>query len=308
MRRFSPSAALVAAGALVWGCSVYDSSLVPADNSLIGAGDAPSSSGNSTTNQSGNSSSTAGKTTTPATGGQAGGGQPSSATGGTIAVSDGGEGGDSPDVSGGTGGSVGGGSSGGSNAGSGGSGGTSKAGSGGGGTAGKASGGAAGTGGSGGAAPVAKCADHPIPLKTMWKPTASASSLGNGMESDGLYNPPAHLTDGLLNERWSSGQPQAGDEWIQIDFGVVVNITQLTLNVNQDTSDYPRAYAVRISNTTEDFNAAVKSSGVGMLGNTAITFPAPITGQFLTVRQTGVDVLPDTKWWTVAEVLVGCTD
>jgi F5/8 type C domain len=302
MRPISSSPAFVAAGALAWGCAIYDSSLVPSNDSLVGTGDAPSTAGRSgNTNESGSSSSTAGKTATT-TGGKSG--DAGSATSGTSAIPEGGEGGDAPIVNGGSGGS------GGTGTGGGGIGGASKGGSGG--TGGKAgSGGAAGSagsGGSGGSAPVAKCADHPIPLKTTWVATASTSSVGNGMESDGLYNPPIHLTDGLLNERWSSGQSQSGDEWIQIDFGVVVNITQLTLNVNQDTGDYPRAYAVRVSNTSQDFAVAVKSSGAGALGNTVITWPSLITGRYLTVRQTGVDVDPDTAWWTVAEVLVGCTD
>jgi hypothetical protein len=303
MRPFSPSPVFVAATALVWGCTVYDSSLVPSDNSLVGSGDAPSTSGSS--NHAG-SASTAGKTSM-STGGNADTGQAGTVSGGTSAFPEGGDGGDAPNVN-----SGGGGTGGLSNAGSGGK--VSTGGGGGGGTGGKASGGTGGTGGKGGSggtggtATVVKCADHPIPLKTTWVATASISSLADGMESNGLYNPPAHMTDGLYNERWSSGQPQSGDEWIQIDFGAVVNITQLTLNLNNDTGDYPRAYAVRISNTSQDFAAAVKSSGAGAPGNTVINWGSPITGRYLTVRQTGMDVAPDTAWWTIAEVLVGCTD
>jgi len=191
---------------------------------------------------------------------------------------------------------------------------TSKAGSGGVANGGSASGGKGGTasggsGGSGGSSPVGvKCADHVIPAKTKWIATASSESLGTGVETDALYNPAVHMTDGSYTERWSSGKPQSGDEWVEIDFGATVNITSLTLNPNNDTGDYPRAYAVRISSKSQDFTVAAKASAAGMPGSTVVTFPAIISGRYLTVRQTGMDVAPDTAWWTIAEVLATCTD
>jgi hypothetical protein len=217
---------------------------------------------------------------------------------------EGGDGGEAPTGSSGTGGS---GGTGGSKVGAGGTAGTT----GGGGKGG--TGGTAGTsgGGSGGSAPVAKCADHPITLKSTWVPTAFMSSLGSGMESDGLYNPPAHMTDGLSGERWSSGKSQTGvNEWIQIDFGAAVSITQLTLQVSSgDSADFPRAYAVRLSDTAAGaLTAAVRASGAGVPGSTVINWPAPIPGRYLAVSQTGMDVAPDTSWWTIGEVLVSCTD
>ena len=305
MRLFSSSPAFVAAGALVWGCAVYDSSLVPTDDSLItNGGDSPSTSGKGSTNESGSSTAAAGKTTTPS-GGKSSTGEAGTATAGTTVGPEGGDGGEAPIGTGGTGGN---GGTGGSKAGAGGTAGTT-AGGGKGGSGGTA--GASGGGGSGGSAAVAKCADHPITLKSTWVPTAFMSSLGNGMESDGLYNPPSHMTDGLIGERWSSKQSQTGvNEWIQIDFGAPVSITQLTLQVTAgDAGDYPRGYAVRLSDVAAGaLTAAVRASGAGVPGSTVINWPAPITGQFLAVNQTGVDVAPDTSWWTIAEVLVSCTD
>jgi len=304
MRLFSSSPAFVAAGALVWGCAVYDSGLVPTDDSLISnGGNSPSTSGKGSTNESGSSTADAGKTTTTP-GGKSSTGEAGTATAGTSMSAEAGDGGEAPTGTGGTSGGNGG--AGGSKAGAGGTAGTT----GGGGKGG--TGGTAGTngGGSGGSAPVAKCADHPITLETTWTPTASIFSPGNGMESDGLYNPPSHMTDGNSGERWSTGAPQAGGEWIQIDFGAPVSITQLTLQVSGgDAKDYPRAYAVRLSDTSAGaLTAAVRASGAGVSGSTVISWPAPITGQFLSVTQTGMDVLPDTSWWTIAEVLVSCTD
>jgi hypothetical protein len=164
--------------------------------------------------------------------------------------------------------------------------------------------GSSGSGGSGGAPPIAKCADHPIPVKSTWVATASISSLGTGA----FYDPPAQMTDGLYTTFWSSGKAQSGDEWIQIDFGVVVNLTKLTLNIDGTPNDYPHTYAVRISNETGDFAAEVKASGDGAPGNTVVNFPAPVTGRYLTVRQTGMNIGPPNAWWSITEVLVDCSD
>lgn len=166
--------------------------------------------------------------------------------------------------------------------------------------------GTGGNGGTGGTAPVAQCSDHPLPAKTTWVATASSESIGNGMESDGLYNPATHMTDGSYAERWSSGKTQSGDEWIQIDFGVTVNLTGFTLNVNNDTGDFPNHYVVRMSNKSQDFAATTRASGDGMPGNTVITFPMA-TGRYLTVRQTGANTVT-TAWWTIAEVFATCLD
>lgn len=285
------------AGTLAFGCTVYDSELVTTDG-LSGSG-ADSSGGTSTDAGTGNdaagktSASTGGTTTaragesgsggtdvTPSDGGApSDGGEPSSGTGGTAAT--GGNAGSS------AGGSV----AAGGKAGAGGTGGSA---------------GASGSGGSAGGTSVVMCADHVLPAKSTWIATASSSSVGNGTEADGLYNPPAHMLDGSYTERWSSGHAQAGDEWIQIDLGAISTITDLTLNPGNDAGDYPRSYAVRVSNKSEDFAAAIKSSGVGMPGTTFVHFNTPAVGRYITVRQTNGTA--GNPWWTIAEVLVGCTD
>ncbi len=140
----------------------------------------------------------------------------------------------------------------------------------------------------------------------MWLATASSESLATGDESDALYNPATHMTDGSFVERWSSGKTQSGDEWIQIDFGAPVSLTSFTLNVNTDPGDYPRKYELRVSNKAQDFAAPVRSSGDGMPGNTTMSF-SRITGRYLTVRQTGVNA-ENAAWWTVAEVFASCVD
>ena len=260
---------------MVWGCAVYDTELLGSDSGLSGTGNTGAEAGEGSSMVGGGSSNAG-----------------SAAVEGGAPSSDGGSGGDEPGGSGGSAGAGGSGGDGGS-AGAGGKGGN---------------GGSSGSGGSGGGTPVVKCSDNPLNAKTEWKAVAVPESLGNGMESDGLYNPASHAIDGLNGERFSTGQPQVGGEYIQINFGKAVTFDRVTLQLfNNDTNDYPRGYAVRVT-SDGNANAVPVVSGAGTAGSsTVIDLPAPATGQYLRITQTGA-VAPETKWWTIGELLVSCTD
>lgn len=291
MRFPAPTTAILSLGLVAWGCAVYDTELLQSDNGLSGTGNTGAEAGKGGM-LGGSSSSNGGTKPTSSAGTQ--GADGGSGNAGTAAVeggapaAEGGSGGDEP---GGGGGSAGAGGAGGGGAG---------------GKGGSASSG--GSGGSGGGAPVVKCSDNPLNAKTEWKAIAVPESLGNGMESDGLYNPASHAIDGLTGERFSTGQPQVGGEYIQIDFGKVVTFDRVTLQLfNNDVNDYPRGYAVRVTNDG-NANAVPVVSGVGTPGgSTVIDLPAPATGQYLRITQTGA-VAPETKWWTIGELQVACTD
>jgi hypothetical protein len=152
------------------------------------------------------------------------------------------------------------------------------------------------------AGPPALCSSNPLSPKTSWRATASQSSLGNSTEADTLFNPPAHAIDGIVGERWSTGKPQAGDEWLQIDFGRTVAIDHVTLQTAGNPGDYPRVYAARLSATSMNFAASVLVSGNGQPGDIVMTFPVPAAGRYLLITQTGVA----TVWWTVAELIATC--
>jgi F5/8 type C domain len=290
MRLPASTAGFAALGMLAWGCSVYTSGLLPSSDEL--KGDGASSSGGTAGASSASGSGSGAKPSTAGMSSNPGG---TFGSGGTDVIpSDGGDGGESPPATGGMAGASAGASGGGGVAGSGGKGGA-------GGTA-----GGGGTAGTGGTAPGVLCTAHPISMKSSWIPTASSSSPGNGTEADPLYNPPSHMLDGLTGERWSTGNPQGGAEWIQIDFGAIVNIKQITLQVfGKDVDDYPRSWAVRFTAAEDNkFASPILASGDGASGITTITLPTVATGQFLTIRQTGVG----DKWWTIAELLVTCVD
>lgn len=317
MTSLTLSRVLLGAGVLLASCSVYDQDLRSNEEGLGSAstgGDGGSASGASTggtATTAGSSSTSAG---TSAQGGSGGTGGNDAHEGGTGSEGDGG--GDGVGVGGEDGGGTGGVGTGGSAAAGGGSGGSAGAGGSGsggvsGGSGGMPSGGSNGTGGS---APGPKCSDHPLTAKSTWSASALLASVGNGMESDGLYNPPKHVLDGLLAERWSTGRPQNGTdgkEWLEIDFKqeVSLDVVQVMLlsDVGGNANDYPRGYEIRLSNSSMNTAAPVRASGAGAAGtNLTVSFPTPISGRYLHIKQTGTTT--GTEWWTVTEIYVSCTD
>jgi hypothetical protein len=160
--------------------------------------------------------------------------------------------------------------------------------------------GAAGAGGALSERPVT-CEGAPLPLKGSWRASASHSSLGTGGEYN---NPPENLMD-LSTKRWSTGKPQAGDEWFQIDFVSPAAVRELKLTLNSDDAeDYPRNYQLKISDKPLDFNAEIRASGAGALGQTlVITLAEPVQGRYLLLQQKGKDAL---NWWSVSELTVSC--
>jgi hypothetical protein len=154
-----------------------------------------------------------------------------------------------------------------------------------------------GVAGGGGGVSVVMCADHPLNAKSGWIATASS-------QSSTPKNPPSALVDNMT-ARWSSGKPQSGDEWIQVDFGATVNLRSVNLQQGADTNDYPRSYAVIVSDTKNDLTGVVRASGVGTSGvTTTILLPKVFSGRYLLLKQLGSSL----SWWSVAEVEVSCVD
>jgi hypothetical protein len=157
--------------------------------------------------------------------------------------------------------------------------------------------GGGGNGGTGGKMNGPLCSDHPITALATWIPTAS----DQGVAKDLITN----LTDGKVT-RWSTSKPQAGDEWLQIDFGVAVTLTHVNLQQAQENAnDYPRQFAVIVSDTPNNLAGTVRVSGAGVPGvATSINLPGLATGRYLLIKQLGTSL----SWWSAEEIEVSCVD
>lgn len=155
-----------------------------------------------------------------------------------------------------------------------------------------------------GAAP--RCNDLPLSPKSEWAVTASSSSLGSGLESDPLFNPPAHVADGSLDERWASGVPQEAEgQWFHVDFGREVAVSELTLQQGQSLKDFPRGFSISLSHRHTDFDARACAKGRGApVSEQVIPLGEIAVGRYLMIRQTG----SAESWWSIAELGVACHD
>jgi hypothetical protein len=158
-------------------------------------------------------------------------------------------------------------------------------------------------GGGAGRDAVVRCDEHPVPPKELWSVTASSSSLGSGIETDPLFNPPSHVADGALDERWASGQPQEEGQWFHVDFGVDVAISHVILQQGRDIDDFPRGYEISVSERHTDFDAIARASGHGAsVSETVIPLEIPVVGRYMLIKQTG----SAKAWWSIAEISVEC--
>jgi hypothetical protein len=126
------------------------------------------------------------------------------------------------------------------------------------------------------------------------------------MEGDPLYNPPAHVTDGSLDERWASGTPQEADgQWFHVDFGRDVAVSEVTLQQGQSLRDFPRGFAISLSHRHTDFDARACAQGTGApVSEQVIPLGEKAVGRYLMIRQTG----SSETWWSIAELDVACHD
>jgi hypothetical protein len=123
-----------------------------------------------------------------------------------------------------------------------------------------------------------------------WVASASATESGGS---------PANALDGNLATRWSTGAQQAPGQWFQVDLGSAQTFQKLVLDASNSPNDYPRGYAVYVSDTGADWaSLSPVATGSGSGAVTTITLSAAVTKRYVRIVQTGSAA---GSWWSIDE-------
>jgi hypothetical protein len=123
--------------------------------------------------------------------------------------------------------------------------------------------------------------------RTGWTATASSTEPG-GSAANGI--------DGNGSTRWSSGTPQAGGEWYQVDMGSAQTVAEVTIQTPANgTWDYPRNLNLQVSTNGSTWTTV--ASGIGFAWKRPIMF-TPVTARYVRVTQTGAAP----QWWSIDEL------
>jgi subtilisin family serine protease len=129
-------------------------------------------------------------------------------------------------------------------------------------------------------------------------PAVALSRAGWAASASSSNGAPANAVDGNLKTRWSTGAPQTGGQWFQVDMKTTQRFSKLTLDAATSGGDYPRGYQVFVSTDGSRWGGAI-ATGVGASPLVTITFP-PQTARYLRVVQTG----KASSWWSIHELVV----
>jgi len=136
--------------------------------------------------------------------------------------------------------------------------------------------------------PSNSSANQDTPLnRSRWNVTAS-SNAGSGQTPD-------KAIDGNPNTRWSTGTSQTNGQYFQVNMGTTQTFSKLVLDAGSSTNDYPRGYAVYVSNDGQNWGSAIANSS-GSSAVTTITFPTQ-SARYIKIVQTG----STGWWWSIAE-------
>ncbi len=101
---------------------------------------------------------------------------------------------------------------------------------------------------------------------------------------------PSRALDGDLTTRYSTGTSQTNGQSFQVDMQTQQTFSKIVLDATNSPNDYPRGYAVYVSNDGSNWGSAV-ATGAGSGAVTTITFSSQ-TARYIKVVQTA-----STGWW-----------
>ncbi len=124
-----------------------------------------------------------------------------------------------------------------------------------------------------------------------WVAKASTSADGT--------DPNDALRD-IGNRRWATGTKQIPGLWFEVDMGSAQVFRVLLLDSGTNwPSDYPREYAVYVSNTDNNWEHEVSvTSGSGIRQVTKIALTQVVTARYIRILQTGND---PNYWWSIQD-------
>ena len=105
------------------------------------------------------------------------------------------------------------------------------------------------------------------------------------------------LTDGDLASRWATRAVQAYNQWLTIDLGANQSFNTLQLSAAGSGNDYPRRYAIYISDDGENWGAPI-AAGLGNAETGDIVLARTQT-RHIRITQTGSD---ENYWWSIHEL------
>jgi len=133
--------------------------------------------------------------------------------------------------------------------------------------------------------------------RSNWR--ATASEYSQTPDPPSLYGPPQKAIDGVVESRWTTGAPQGGGEWFQLDLGAdAAQLSKLVLYTGDFATDFPVSYKLEISDDGTSFKTVAMGDGAA---STTMSF-TPRTGRYLRVTQTG----SSPSWWSITELSLAC--
>ncbi|MEA9987115.1 discoidin domain-containing protein [Subtercola sp. RTI3] len=118
--------------------------------------------------------------------------------------------------------------------------------------------------------------------RTGWTATASSGTASNAIDGSGTT-------------RWTTGVPQSGSEWLQVDLGAPTLFNRLSIDDRNFAGDYPRSYSIAVSADGSTWTSVAAAPGADSV--TTATFTAQVA-RYVKISQTGSSA----SWWSVGEL------
>ena len=105
-------------------------------------------------------------------------------------------------------------------------------------------------------------------------------------------------TDSNPGTRWTTGQDQTENQWIEIDLSATSTFSTVELDSEGSSMDFPRLYTVELS--ANGGNWTTVANGAGSDATTTINFSEQ-EARFVRIEQSGFS---DRYWWSIHEIIL----